>query len=145
MLLKNGKVFVNMRANASAQIPIKRPEGTMDNMYSSNQAYSQIVPGSSDTPVTPDDYSITQINDLGLTLISNTGNFNTTWANNYIGAFSSIYKNNTSEPITVNEIGVRFYDTYRDGFVHYYLTRDVFEEPVVIHPGESHTFSVTIG
>lgn len=65
-----------------------------------------------------------------------------TWAKNIISSYSSTFKNNTVNPITVNEIGLK---TQLDGYNTFLLAREVLDEPKVIEPGKSCTFTITIG
>lgn len=145
MLLRNGKNFLAVRNSGNVNFQIKDYTGDTQNEYLPNAAYSSIHVGSNNTAPTTSDYSITTVS--GLTLVNNSASYNngTSWGADYLASFSSTYKNNTNQDIEVNEYGVCYYDTYRDGFWHYYFTRDVLDEPKVIHPGESYTFSVTMG
>lgn len=143
MLLKNGKLILSKR-NSQEQVNLKSYDGSVyQAAYMPNQAFWGVIPGSGTTPVTTDDYSITDVQ--GLTRITNSASYGNTYDDDFIAAFSTTYKNSTNADITVNEFGALYYDTYRDGFQHYYITRDVLEEPKVIHPGESYTFTAVIG
>lgn len=145
MLLKNGKNYFSAR-NTSNNFQIKPSQGgNVQNEYMPNVAYSCVDVGSNTTAPTTSDYSIAGVS--GLSMVANTSSFNDglNWDADYYASFSTTYKNITEEDITINEYAVCFYNTYREGYFHWYITRDVLEEPKVIHPGESYTFSVTVG
>ena len=149
MLLKNGKNVFVLHNATSSYAKVKDYMGSVQDEYMANSAYAYIAVGSNDTAPTTSDYSINEIS--GLSRIANTGGFSdgTDWNADYYASFSTTYKNVTSNDITIKEFALCFYDTYRDNFWHYYLTRDlckdVYGEDVVIHPGEAFTFSITIG
>lgn len=65
-----------------------------------------------------------------------------------VSSFSVTYRNDTNADITVNEIGVFFYNgspvtSYGDD-KWIMFARGVLDAPVTIGPGETYTFSVTI-
>jgi hypothetical protein len=99
-----------------------------------------IVVGSSDTPVTRDDYK------LGSQIAHGTGTGQltygatsidspVTYSTGYLIRVIRVFTNNSGADITVKEIGVYFY-----GLGHYYcIIRDVLSTPVTIPNGYSWT------
>ena len=57
-----------------------------------------------------------------------------------------IVKNNTESSISISEIGLFVSDiSYNNLYVNYMLSRETLNEPIVLAPGESHSFTMTIG
>lgn len=107
--------------------------------------YIGLAIGSGTTPVTFDDYKIEQPNttltDGGHSLKVGTG-----YGNNSICVYTQIVTNETSDPITISELGVMsaYSADYQDSnYAQVLYTRDVIT-PVVIGVGETKTFVVTI-
>ena len=150
MLTKNGKimlrVYCNQLSNMSG-VTVKDTSGVMNSIGAGYTALGRVAVGSGTGAFSTDDYTLTDANDdnLGLTLLSSEEVYNTTYANDFVATFSTTYKNNTANAITVKEIGV--YMHYSSSPVSdYMITRDVGAGvQLEIQPGETATFSVTIG
>lgn len=57
-----------------------------------------------------------------------------------------IVKNNTESNMSISEIGLFVSDTsHTNLYVNYMLSRETLNEPIVLAPGESHSFTMTIG
>ena len=139
---------------------IKTTDGTIyENIVSTTSVYLNKVPNKSSTssteqsgiivaltndeseiPVNYYDYEIDNIdNQLSeiSTIINN--------SNNYI--ISKIVKNNTDDDISINTIGVIAhcyispYSTYKDILIY----KEKFDNAITIEPGETKTFTITIG
>lgn len=62
----------------------------------------------------------------------------------YVKLISATYKNNNSETVVVNEVGVVLNDTNSNGNALALIGRIVLDTPVVMNPGDSYTFSYAI-
>lgn len=150
MLTKNGKLMTRIYCNALASlsgVTVKSTSGAMNNIGAGYTYLGRVAVGSSDAAFSTDDYHLTDANNdnLGLTLLSSEETYNHTYEDDYIATFSSTYKNNTAEAITVKEIGVYMHYT-SSPVSDYMITRDVGAGVTrEIQPGETATFSVTIG
>lgn len=107
------------------------------NSFSLNSCY--LFLGDGDIPPTIEDYKLSGNLITGLHSQSQLHTVN----NNSI-VFSAIATNNTTNPVTIKEIG--FGGTYSNvgDRCAVLLTRDVLPTPVTLNTGDSKTFSVTI-
>lgn len=150
MLTKNGKLMTRIYCEALVSlsgVTVKTIDGVMNYIGSGHTYFGRVAVGSSDAAFSTDDYHLTDANNdnLGLTLLSSEEVYNETYADDYIATFSSTYKNNTAEAITVKEIGV-YMHYISSPISDYMITRDVGAGVTrEIQPGETATFSVTIG
>jgi len=150
MLTKNGKLMLRVWCNDTAGMSSVSAKNTSGNTNSIGDGYiylGRVAVGSSDAAFSTDDYVLEDANNdnLGLTLLSSEEAYNHTYADDYITTFSSTYKNNTAEAIEVKEIGVYMHYT-SSPISDYMITRDVGAGVArTIQPGETATFSVTIG
>lgn len=147
-LLMNKKLFNNTNYYAFQGINGSVAGGTSANNVFSSNNYNKISVGSGDTLPSIDDYSLeNKITDL--TLVSRTMEPNAPEYQqaNKIVTYTATYQNNTSNPITINELGIESGEGYTGsgwgGIV--LLCREVLEEPLVIEPNEAYTISITIG
>lgn len=108
-------------------------------------SYIGLAIGSGTTPVTFDDYKIEQPNttltDGGHTLTVGTG-----YGNNSICVYTQTVTNETSDPITISELGVMgaySANAPSTSYSQVLYTRDVIT-PVTIGVGETKTFVLTI-
>jgi len=107
--------------------------------------YIGLAIGSGTTPVTFDDYKIEQPN----TTLTDGGHYlkvGTGYGNNSICVYTQIVANETSDPITISELGVMgaySVDTPDRSHSQVLYTRDVIT-PVTIGVGETKTFVLTI-
>lgn len=107
--------------------------------------YIGLAIGSGTTPVTFDDYKIEQPN----TTLTDGGHYlkiGAEYGNNSICVYTQIVTNETSDPITISELGVMgAYDanTPSSSWSQVLYTRDVIT-PVTIGVGETKTFILTI-
>ena len=109
-----------------------------------------IIVGSGTTPPTVFDYNLAApINDSNFIEVSsscrNAQNGASSYLEPVILACSKIYYNKGQEDIIVNEIGIMGDKYNASNNQHYLFAREVLDSPVVVHPGESATFSITIG
>ena len=150
MLTKNGKLMTRIYCDALislSSVTVKSIDGDFNSIGSGFTSLGRVAVGSSDAAFSTDDYVLEDANNdnLGLTLLSSEEVYNTPYANDYIATFSSTYKNNTAEAIEVKEIGV-YMHYISSPISDYMITRDVGAGVArTIQPGETATFSVTIG
>ena len=150
MLTKNGKLMLRLWCNALnslSSVRVKSLDGDMNSLSAGYIYLGKVAVGSGTAAFSTDDYHLTDANNdnLGLTLLNSEEVYNETYADDYIATFSSTYKNNTAEAIEVKEIGVYMHYT-SSPVSDYMITRDVGAGVArTIQPGETATFSVTIG
>ena len=157
MLTKNGKTLFTQSLNSNGQAndrPFKNTAGTSISTGSFGWGTGKnimnlmtgmnIVVGSGTTEPTADDYVMEQqINSLTVVQSSNSGNRSMNYNDGYIYALARTFKNNTSDPITISEVGVYSQSLPNNlGVVMY--AREVIA-PVTIQPDHTYTFSMTIG
>lgn len=106
------------------------------NSFNTGNYHWQIQLGNGLTPASIDDYAIeSPITDL--TLLAGTAT--SPDSNKILKAVNAIYQNNTKENITVTEVCLLGYYTTAE-FV-FLFNREVLKEPVIIAPGEAHSFT----
>ena len=106
------------------------------NSFNTGNYHWQIQLGNGLTPASIDDYTIeSPITDL--TLLAGTAT--SPDGNKILKAINATYQNNTNENITVTEICLLGYYTTAE-FV-FLFNREVLKEPVIIAPGEAHSFT----
>lgn len=121
--------------NSSCWNTIKEP-------YSNNGAtsYMSLIVGNGTTNATQDDIALeNEIKDLTY-ITGSTMN----GASDYLKLITVTYKNNTSDIVSVNEIGMvaqMANDRYCDGVL---LGRVVLATPVIMNPGDIYTFTYVI-
>lgn len=149
MLNRNGKQFFrayNISQSESQYIQVKTIAGDLvtNNMYWANCGFGGMIVGSGTAQPTPNDFClVNQINTL--TKVSETYNWGQSYDSNYMGNFIATFKNNTENPITVNELAITFYNTYTYDQNTFIICREVLDSPVVIQPQKSYSFSIMIG
>lgn len=127
-------------------VPLIRTDGTTDSImlswmdYSKNQSF--IALGSGDMPAKANDHSLD--NDITSSLTSVGIIRTTTVQSEYVYSITQTYINNTSNSITIKEIGWLADGTTYGPTRKFLLTRKVLDTPVVIGPGESYAFTITI-
>lgn len=150
MLNKNGKLMTRIYCNdlnTMSNVTVKDIAASWCGIGSGFTEFLRVAVGSDDTDVSTDDYKVTDANNdnLGLTLLSSDAAYNHTYANDYVATFSSVYKNNTANDITIKEVGVYMHHTSSPQ-VDVMISRDVGANVRrVVSPGETVTVSVTIG
>ena len=92
--------------------------------------------GSGTTKATPDDYKLDNIESNYTVITQNHTVFTDTY-DNQILVINRIIQNTSSSAITINELGLCGWQVM--------IAREVLPEPVTLHPGEKHTFTMTIG
>lgn len=114
--------------------------------YTNNTKGMYIDVGFGNTPETSNDYRLADSNAIG----DNAGKL--TWISSVQSAVYpslrtviSSYRNNTNEDVTIREIGI----VQKNSSSNYMaknslMTRKVLESPVVVHPGETVTFTEAI-
>lgn len=106
------------------------------NSFNTGNYCWQIQLGNGLTPPSIDDYTIeSPITDL--TLLAGTATSSD--SNKILKAVNATYQNNTKENITVTEVCLLGY--YATGIGSFLFNREVLKEPVIIAPGEAHSFT----
>lgn len=107
-----------------------------NNNFNTGNYHWQIQLGNGLTPASIDDYAIeSPITDL--TLLAGTAT--SPDSNKILKAINATYQNNTNENITVTEVCLL---GYCNSAVNIFLfNREVLGEPVIIAPGEAHSFT----
>lgn len=107
-----------------------------DNNFNTGNYHWQIQLGNGLTPASIDDYAIeSPITDL--TLLAGTAT--SPDSNKILKAINATYQNNTNENITVTEVCLLGY--YNKAELVFLFNREVLGEPVIIAPGEAHSFT----
>ena len=107
-----------------------------NNNFNTGNYHWQIQLGNGLTPASIDDYAIeSPITDL--TLLAGTAT--SPDSNKILKAVNAIYQNNTNENITVTEVCLLGY--YNSAEFVFLFNREVLKEPVIIAPGEAHSFT----
>ena len=91
--------------------------------------------GSGTTKATPDDYKLDSIESNYTVITQNHTVFTNTYGNQIL-VINRIVQNTSDSPITINELGLCGWKIM--------IAREVLAEPVVLQPGEKHTFTMTI-
>lgn len=136
MLTKNGKLCL---VNATSK-SYKLLTGEMGNVQGSNIRNAVIKCGTGTTPPSVDDYCLETPID-SLTQVSTSYTMNNYYEDNFLETITTTLQNNTSEDITVNEIGA----VGSTGATSALIARDVLSTPVVITAGSQKTFTIQIG
>lgn len=150
MLNKNGKLMTRIYCNdlsTMSSVTIRDTTGAVAGVGSGYTEFLRVAVGSNDAAVSADDYKVTDASNdnLGLTLLSSDASYNHTYADDYVATFSSVYKNNTANDITIKEVGVYMHHTTSPQ-VDVMISRDAGASVRrVVLPGETVTVSVTIG
>lgn len=150
MLNKNGKLMTRIYCNDLSSMTSVTIRDTTDTVVSIGSGFTnflRVAVGSDDADVSTDDFKVTDANNdnLGLTLLSSDASYNHTYADDYVATFSSVYKNNTANDITIKEVGVYMHYSSSPQ-VDVMISRDVGASVRrVVSPGETVTVSVTIG
>lgn len=99
-----------------------------------------VAVGRGDTEPTLDDYKLEdkarELTWLHGSMIANTGN--TVWT------ATNTFRNDTSAPITIKEIGLGIYPNQSADNYGVYLARSILETPVTIGVGETYAFTYSI-
>ena len=121
-----------MTTKLNADLSTSAPNGVM------------LLIGSGATPATRNDITLESFL-LSYQVVSQTcQKFNDYGDTVYV--VNRIVKNNTESSISISEIGLFVSDTsYTNLHVNYMLSRETLNEPIVLAPGESHSFTMTIG
>ena len=151
MLTRNCKAILFISTNLGCIV--RDTDGVTQSMSSTIQfnALRQnlaIFVGNGTTAPTIDDLDLeSEINTLTKMSGGNTtstGYAGNTYENNYIGNIYATFKNDTANNITVTELGVKADNINISGsYKQVLMIRETFD-PVVIAPGETYSFSVTI-
>lgn len=91
--------------------------------------------GTGTTTATSDDYKLDNIESNYTVITQNHTVFTNTYGNQIL-VINRIIQNSSDSPITVNELGLCGCQIM--------IAREVLPEPVVLQPGEKHTFTMTI-
>ena len=92
--------------------------------------------GSGTTTATSDDYKLDSIESNYTVITQNHTVFTNTYGNQIL-VINRIIQNSSDSAITINEMGLCGWQIL--------FAREVLAEPVVLQPGEKHTFTMTIG
>lgn len=144
MLNKNGKLFLRLFTSEETKtsLDFKDDYNNSVSLSKSYLEFKKVVPGTGTMALSVDNVKIDTTGTSGLTLISSDMTLNDDYSGNFIAAFSSTYKNNGSSAVTITELGVYFYHTSTPQ-VDMMISRDIINKK--IEPGETYTFTVTIG
>lgn len=144
MLNKNGKLFLRpfTSEETKTSLDFKDDYNNSVSLSKSYLEFKKVVPGTGTMALSVDNVKIDTTGTSGLTLISSDMTINDTYADNFIATFSSTYKNNGSSAVTITELGVYFYHTSTPQ-VDMMISRDIINKK--IEPGETYTFTVTVG
>lgn len=137
---------------SSVPTPVKNYNGTASTLYSNNIAngfgtdllyktYPEsnwdgcyLLIGSGDSQETPDAYKLDSVI-TQYSVINQTHTFSDKYSGSVL-LINRVIQNTSEEAFTVKEIGL--FGT------NYMIAREVLAEPVVLQPGEKHTFTMTI-
>lgn len=144
MLNKNGKLFLRPFTSEETKTSLDFVDDYNNSvsLIKNYLEFKQVVPGTGTGALSVDDYKVYTYGTSDLTLISSDMTINDTYADNFIATFSSTYKNNGSSAVTITELGVYFYHTSTPQ-VNMMISRDIINKK--IEPGETYTFTVTVG
>lgn len=144
MLNKNGKLFLRLFTSEETKtsLDFKDDYNNSVSLSKSYLEFKRVVPGTGTMALSVDNVKIDTTGTSGLTLISSDMTLNDDYSGNFIAAFSSTYKNNGSSAVTITELGVYFYHTSTPQ-VDMMISRDIINKK--IEPGETYTFTVTVG
>ena len=149
MLTKNGKLMMRVLRkgianDVSANFSFREATNASSSLVSLNAEtvnlmFEKVAVGSNNSALSTSDYMVNAVS--GLTLISSNAAYASSYNDDYVATFSTTYKNNSSNVVTVEECGVYFkHDADANRIM---LTRDLIHKE--LQPGESYTFTVTIG
>lgn len=126
--------LINILGNQIANVPAVY--WYANNNFNTGNYHWQIQLGNGLTPASIDDYAIeSPITDL--TLLAGTAT--SPDSNKILKAINATYQNNTNENITVTEIClVGYFNSDTNLFL---FNREVLKEPIIIAPGEAHSFT----
>ena len=117
------------------------------NMFSSDLMYKDysnmsddstgiyLLIGAGTTTATSDDYKLDSIESNYTVITQNHTVFTNTYGNQIL-VINRIIQNTSDSPIIINELGLCGWKIM--------IAREVLAEPVVLQPGEKHTFTMTI-
>lgn len=106
--------------------------------YNASRTGCSILIGSGNTAASIDDIKLDSIIS-NYTVIAQTHKLVTAYSDSSFIVTRTI-KNTNTEPLTIKEVGL--FACYEQLFM---FAREVLAEPVVLQPGEKHTFTMTIG
>lgn len=119
-------------------------EDTSINMSNDPGLGIRLLLGSGSTPATPDDVNL-ESTISAYQVVSQTHQLNNGYGSTIL-TINRLVKNNTESDISISEMGLfttASYYGYGSGAA-FLLAREVLPEPVTLHPGEKHTFTMTI-
>ena len=148
MINKNGKILlVPYRTGEGYDArDVRNTQGSMvrvnnDPIYAANFYFSRVQVGYSDSALNTGDFGVTTSYNNPPTLIASDATYNKTLENDFIAVYSSTWKNNTVVTISVRELGVYFRSDETGSDVM--IARELVNKDLA--PGESYTFTVTVG
>lgn len=141
----SGVNYCTLKSINGGEIQLNGATISMETMISSDRLCLDV--GTNSTPVDVSDYAFTSDHG-GLTELVSSGTNDEAavdYTIRYIGIFSTTFINNTDLPITINEVGLIGYpDSRNKDLAQVLLAREVID-PVTIAPGESYSFTMTLG
>lgn len=158
MLTKNGKLFYgfgSMKSSTSSG-GYRNHSGALKSVTSGNYKRGIIDVGNGTTAPTFDDYHMESENTT-LTYVSESRDTPTRddYEKDYIYSCTTTYKNNTSNPITITELGLYRTSAGNAASVPVEESTPISEfgiliaheiiDPVIINPNETKTFTMVIG
>ena len=148
MINKNGKITLipyrtgvgyverKVLTTAGNTVQVTNDPGCAANFY-----FSRVQVGYSDSALNTGDFRVITGYNNPPTLIASSATYNDTLSNDFIAVYSSTWKNNTNETIRVRELGVYFHTDSPSSDVM--IARELVNKDLA--PGESYTFTVTVG
>lgn len=116
------------------------PYGLQNQYNSDNGMGCKVVVGTGDTAPTASDYALASSASL-----THVGTIANTLANNQAKNITSTYRNDGESAVTIKEVGINCYTTFRYmEYCNILFARKVLETPVTIQPGEQYTFTYLV-
>lgn len=159
MLTKNGKLFFGIGGQAATSISGKSAicstETGVPAYCATKQTNLRIYPGTGSAIPTADDYNL-QYSDSSLTLVGATHIYSSAYNDNFVLQATSTWRNNTSGPVTIAELGFfvaafqnndsthPLTDNFTTASYAMMIARELIT-PVTIEPGETYAFTMVIG
>lgn len=108
--------------------------------YSNGVAGCYLLIGAGTTPPTIDDYKLDSLVS-NYTVLAQTHTVFEQYGSSVFIITRTIQNPSSAEPLTIKEVGL----FGGSGRQLYMIAREVLDEPVILQPGEKHSFTMTIG
>ena len=141
----SGSRMINGQSQSQTSSSRKRLDGNNGNFafFGSWAGTSQpvyVAVGSGETEPTIDDYALETPLMSTLTRVSMEWQWGSWNTDNKLGWVSTLWRNNTSAPVTVKEIALYMQGQYNDTSNTFCIARSVLETPVTIGVGDTYNF-----